>query len=161
MHQSGHCRAHSMHTVQLSSTREITPRERAVIASRSCGYCTVTAGRSTVMHVVLRPLTMPTGAAIARSTFSGSSGMEGHLGDAGHEDVGEGEGNEDLPGEGLQLVLPETRKREPHPEDHEPEEHDLAGHHAEADDLPHPGGVAPMGAHARQPPTAEEQHRAE
>ena len=43
MHQSGQLRAHSMHDVQLSSRRAMTPRARVGGASFSCGYCTVLA----------------------------------------------------------------------------------------------------------------------
>src|SRR4051812_23667650 len=41
MHQSGHERAQSMQTVQLTSRRAMTPRDLAVGASFSWGYCTV------------------------------------------------------------------------------------------------------------------------
>src|SRR5579872_3295895 len=107
MHQSGHWRAHSMQTVQFSSRRAMTPRVRGARVSFSCGYCTVTAPCSIVVNVSLSPLTMPTGVCTARSTGSGrvGLGMGGHLGDAGDEDVGQREGDEELPGEALQLVL--------------------------------------------------------
>src|SRR5690349_21110851 len=110
MHQSGHCRAHSMHTVQFSSFNAITPRARAGGSSRSCGYCTVTAGLSIVLSVTPNPVTRP-----------GSFGFmsipsEGHLEDAGEEDVGEADGDEELPRERLELVLAETRVGEAHPE---------------------------------------------
>src|SRR4029453_17989325 len=76
MHQSGQLRAHSMHTVQLSSLRAMTPRDRAAGVSFSWGYCTVAApldgaGISVLMprdgNIVLRmvlkvtprPLTRP------------------------------------------------------------------------------------------------------
>src|SRR5215207_410196 len=43
MHQSGQLRAHSMQTVQLSSLRAMTPRDRGAGVSFSCGYWTVAA----------------------------------------------------------------------------------------------------------------------
>src|SRR5579864_5114018 len=109
MHQSGHSRAHSMQTVQFSSSSAITPRVRGASVSFSCGYCTVTAPWSIVVNVSFRPLTMPMGVWMARSMGSGrvGLGMGGHLGDAGHEDVGERQGDEELPREPLELVLTE------------------------------------------------------
>src|SRR5207249_2965580 len=59
MHQSGHCRAHSMQTVQFSSFSAMTPRARVGGSSRSCGYCTVTAGFNIVLSVTPKPLTRP------------------------------------------------------------------------------------------------------
>src|SRR5580765_7879032 len=59
MHQSGHCRAHSMHTVQFSSFNAMTPRARVGGSSRSCGYCTVTAGFVIVLNVTPSPVSMP------------------------------------------------------------------------------------------------------
>src|SRR6516225_3674122 len=140
MHQSGHCRAQSMQTVQFSSSRAITPRARGATASFSCGYCTVTAPSSMVLNVSFRPLTIPSGVWIVRSTDSGSClGMDGHLGDAGHQDVEQRQRDQELPGEGLELVLPEPGKGEADPEDQEAKEHDLGEHHREADRLPQPG----------------------
>jgi hypothetical protein len=43
MHQSGQLREQSMHTVQFSSLRAMTPRARGAGDSDSCGYWTVTA----------------------------------------------------------------------------------------------------------------------
>jgi hypothetical protein len=43
MHQSGQLRAHSMHAVQLSSLRAMTPRARVGGALLLVGYCTVAA----------------------------------------------------------------------------------------------------------------------
>src|SRR5579862_7150381 len=130
MHQSGHWRAHSMQTVQLSSRRAMTPRARGARVSFSCGYCTVTAPWSIVMNVSLRPLTMPTGVWMVRSTGSGrlGLGMGGHLGDTGHEDVGQRQRDEELPGEPLQLVLTEAGQGEAHPEDDEAQQHHLGEH---------------------------------
>src|SRR5581483_2418185 len=161
MHQSGHWRAHSMQTVQFSSRRAITPRARGARVSFSWGYCTVTAPCSIVMNVSLRPLTMPTGAWMVRSMGSGrvGLGMGGHLGDAGDEDVGERQRDEELPGERLQLVLSEPGERETDPEDDEAEQHHLGEHDAEADELTRPRQVPPAGAHPREPPAAEEHDR--
>src|ERR1700730_18358680 len=161
MHQSGHCRAHNMHTVQFSSTREMTPRVRGASVSFSCGYCTVTAPSSMVLNVSFSPLTMPTGVCSVRSTDSvrWDLGMGGHLGDAGDEDVGERERDEELPRERLELVLAEPGEGEADPEDHEAEQHDLGEHDSGTDDLPQPREVPPVGAHAREPPAAQEHHR--
>ena len=41
MHQSGHSRAHSMQTVQFSSSSAITPRERGGRSGSTSGYCWV------------------------------------------------------------------------------------------------------------------------
>src|SRR5215468_7139791 len=117
MHQSGQERPHSMQTVQFSSLSAMTPRARVGGSSRSCGYCTVTAGLSIVLSVTPNPLTRP-----------GSFGFmsvpsEGHLEDACQKDVGEADRDEELPGERLELVLTETRIREAHPEHQERHEH--------------------------------------
>src|SRR5579871_1031389 len=127
MHQSGHCRAQSMQTVQFSSRSAMTPRDRGASVSFSCGYCTVTAPCSIVVKVSFRPLTMPMGVWMVRSTGSGrvGLGMGGHLGDASDEDVGEREGDEELPRKGLQLVFAEAGEREADPEDDEADQHDL------------------------------------
>ena len=42
MHQSGHSREHSMHTVQFSSMSAMTPRVRGARSGRSWGYICVT-----------------------------------------------------------------------------------------------------------------------
>ncbi len=60
MHQSGHSRAQSMHTVQFSSMSAITPRVRAGRSGLTCGYCRVAAGRVIVLRVTPSPLTSPT-----------------------------------------------------------------------------------------------------
>src|SRR3954451_19370767 len=103
MHQSGHCRAQSMQTVQFSSLRAMTPRARPGGSSRSWGYCTVTAGFIIVRKVTPRPEMTPGSLAITR--YPGAS--EDHLEDAGGEDVHEGQGDQVLPGDGLELVLAE------------------------------------------------------
>src|SRR5436190_7844678 len=59
MHQSGQERAHSMQTVQFSSFNAMTPRARGAGSSRSCGYCTVTAGLVIVLNVTPNPVSIP------------------------------------------------------------------------------------------------------
>ena len=59
MHQSGHSRAQSMHIVQFSSFRAITPRERGGRGAISSGYCTVTALETMWRMVIPRPLSRP------------------------------------------------------------------------------------------------------
>ena len=59
MHQSGHSRAHSMQTVQFSSSRAITPRERGGSSGFVSGYCWVCAGRVIVFNVMASPLANP------------------------------------------------------------------------------------------------------
>ena len=59
MHQSGHCRAQSMQTVQFSSLSAMTPRARGAGSSRSWGYCTVTAPSIIVRKVTPSPLMTP------------------------------------------------------------------------------------------------------
>src|SRR5215510_11872065 len=106
MHQSGQERAHSMQTVQFSSRSAMTPRARIGGASFSRGYCTVLAPwvmvRAIVPSVTPKPLTRP-------GTLGAISGppSEHHLEDRGDHDVDQGQGDEHLPGEALQLVLPE------------------------------------------------------
>src|SRR3954447_5487117 len=112
MHQSGQERAHSMQTVQFSSFSAMTPRARGAGSSRSCGYCTVTAGFSIVLNVMPRPPITPG----SLGFFMSACASDGHLEHAGQEDVEEADGDEELPGQRLQLVLTEARIREAHPE---------------------------------------------
>src|ERR1700704_747318 len=107
MHQSGHCRAQSMQTVQFSSLRAMTPRARPGGSSRSWGYCTVTAGFIIVRKVTPRPETTPGSLNFLGPVIEESQSSEDHLEDAGGEDVGERQRDEVLPGDGLQLVLAE------------------------------------------------------
>src|SRR5215468_800235 len=100
MHQSGQERAHSMQTVQFSSLSAITPCARVGGSSRSCGYCTVTAGFSIVLSVTPRPSITP-------GTFMTPLASERHLEDAGEDDVEQRERDQHLPRERLQLVLPQ------------------------------------------------------
>ena len=60
MHQSGHSRAQSMHTVQFSSMSAITPLVRAGRSGLTCGYCRVAAGLVIVLRVTPSPLSSPT-----------------------------------------------------------------------------------------------------
>src|SRR5687767_2795955 len=60
MHQSGHSRAQSMHEVQFSSTRAMTPRLRGGRAGLTSGYCCVTDLRSMWRRVMDNPFASPT-----------------------------------------------------------------------------------------------------
>src|SRR5262249_9626151 len=147
MHQSGQERAHSMQTVQFSSFSAMTPRARVGGSSRSCGYCTVTAGFSIVLNVMPRPPITPGSFAFLLRTppppwrrplrgglspevLAGSRALaprvplavagsacpsERHLEDARQQDVEQGDGDQELPREGLQLVLAQARVGEAHP----------------------------------------------
>src|SRR3974390_3204195 len=105
MHQSGQERPHSMQTVQFSSFSAITPRARVGGSSRSCGYCTVTAGLSIVLKVMPRPPITPGSFGFLMSVCRPS---ERHLERRGQDDVEEAQWDEDLPRERLQLVLPQA-----------------------------------------------------
>src|ERR687896_337517 len=59
MHQSGHSRAHSMHTVQFSSNSAITPRLRGGRSGAASGYCRVIERRVIVRSVTASPLARP------------------------------------------------------------------------------------------------------
>src|SRR3954454_24507716 len=107
MHQSGHWRAHNMQTVQFSSLSAVTPRARAGGSSRSCGYCTVTAGFIIVLKVTPSPPSIP-----LISRFMCESPSERHLQDTRREDVQQRDRHEPLPGLGLELVFTEPRIRE-------------------------------------------------
>src|SRR5262249_6614626 len=100
MHQSGHCRAHNMHTVQFSSLSAMTPRARVGGSSRSCGYCTVTAGFSIVLSVTPKPPTRPG----SFGFFIETDPSERNLEDAGEKDVREPDRDQELPRQGLQLI---------------------------------------------------------
>src|SRR3954447_9774889 len=145
MHQSGHERAHSMQTVQLTSRRAMTPRDRGDGASFSCGYCTVAAPPpsffgvtvwASSLNVTPRPLSTP-GTSLAISgrlsvrTGRGAAGgaLEGHLQAGRDHDVDQGDRDEELPGEPLQLVLPEAGVGEAHEEDHAHEDEHLGEQH--------------------------------
>src|SRR2546421_10125045 len=104
MHQSGQERAHSMQTVQFSSLSAITPRARVGGSSRSWGYCTVTAGFSIVLNVTPRPPIRP-GIFGLWIFFMPMPSSERDLQGAGDEDVCQADGDEELPGERLELTL--------------------------------------------------------
>ena len=59
MHQSGHSRAHSMQTVQFSSSSAITPRERGGRSGATSGYCCVCDRRVIVFSVTASPFASP------------------------------------------------------------------------------------------------------
>ena len=59
MHQSGHSRAQSMQTVQFSSSRAMTPRERGGNSGETSGYCWVCDRRVIVRRVIASPLASP------------------------------------------------------------------------------------------------------
>src|SRR5579862_4595714 len=105
MHQSGHCRAQSMQTVQFSSLSAITPRARVGGSSRSCGYCTVTVGFIIVLNVTPSPVNMPL---ISRFMLPCPSASERHLQHARHEDVDERDRYQPFPGERLELILAQS-----------------------------------------------------
>src|SRR6266481_814164 len=111
-----------MHTVQFSSFSAITPRARAGGSSRSCGYCTVTAGFIIVRNVTPRPVSMPLisrfialppthsrGRPPAQCVRSASHPLERHLQYARREDVRQCDGDEPFPRDRLQLVFTKTR----------------------------------------------------
>src|SRR4051794_7427370 len=79
---------------------------------------------------------------------------DGHLEDAGQQDVEEADGDEELPGECLQLVLTETRIREAHPEHDEGDGHDLGEQHQRPEE-PHHAGVDPPRRWQRPPAEVE------
>src|SRR4029453_1149991 len=59
MHQSGHSRAHSMQTVQFSSSSAITPRLRGGRSGSTSGYCWVVDRLVIVLNVTASPLSRP------------------------------------------------------------------------------------------------------
>src|SRR2546423_10160513 len=157
MHQSGHWRPHSMHAVQFSSLRAMTPRARGWGASFTCGYCTVTVFRSIVRNVAHRPFTSPWPYVGRSPVWSWRTWMslisEHHLGNAGGHDVDQGQGDEELPGELLELVLAQARVGEPEPEQKERHQEGLE----EQDDRPEE--LQRGGTDERHPVAAEEQRR--
>src|SRR5215831_13639664 len=115
MHQSGHSREQSMHIVQFSSFRAITPRERGGRGAISSGYCTVTDFETMWRMVIPRPLSRPVpkvaflsfDSSLTRSplsAFSRSSPV-GQLQRAGDEDVDQRQRDQHLPGELLELIF--------------------------------------------------------
>ncbi len=67
MHQSGHSRAQSMHTVQFSSSSAMTPRERGGSTGCTSGYCAVTVFLVIVRRVTARPFARPIPGKLMRS----------------------------------------------------------------------------------------------
>src|ERR671916_361120 len=59
MHPSGHSRAHSMQTVQFSSSSAITPRLRGGSSGWMSGYCWVVVFFVIVRNVTASPLIRP------------------------------------------------------------------------------------------------------
>src|SRR3954451_3114544 len=134
MHQSGQERAHSMQTVQFSSLSAMTPRARVGGSSRSCGYCTVTAGFIIVLNVMPRPPMTPGSLGFFMTVCPSDRDLE----HAGQQDVEEPDGDEELPGQGLQLVLTESWIGEAHPEHEERHQHDLGEEHERPQEAHHP-----------------------
>src|SRR5581483_4310604 len=116
-----HERAHNMQTVQFSSLSAITPRARVGGSSRSCGYCTVTAGFSMVFNVTPRPVTTPGTLGFLIGSPSSERNLERGRGD----DVEQGDRDQELPRQRLELVFAQSRIGEAHPEHQEGDEHDL------------------------------------
>src|SRR5712692_3889549 len=109
MHQSGHSRAQSMHIVQFSSLRAITPRERAGSGEISSGYCTVTALENMWRIVIPRPFSRPVPNVAFLSIDSSFMRFPllspvSQLQRAGDEDVDQGRRDEHLPRKLLELV---------------------------------------------------------
>src|SRR5207302_6445130 len=128
MHQSGHSRAQSMHTVQFSSFRAMTPRERGGRGAISSGYCTVTALDTMWRMVIPRPLSSPV-PNVAFLSFDSSFSVApfllspvGQLQRASDEDVDQRQRDEHLPRELLELILPQTGEGPPDPDQQEDDE---------------------------------------
>src|SRR2546422_9082837 len=121
MHQSGHSREQSMHIVQFSSFRAITPRERGGRGAISSGYCTVTDRETMWRMVIPRPLSSPVpnvaflsfDSSFTRSPLVPSDDVlvtsrlrpVGQLQRAGDEDVDQRQRDQHLPGELLELIF--------------------------------------------------------
>src|SRR3954447_208907 len=126
MHQSGHSRAHSMQTVQFSSSSPMTPRLRGGRSGRWCGYSWVTDGCVIDFNVTPSPCASPfpgtftsasSPAAQKWTGFAGSSRRPPY--DAGEGDLRERGGDETGPRELLQLVGAQPRVADPDPDHHE------------------------------------------
>src|SRR5437879_1863226 len=152
MHQSGHERAQSMQTVQFSSLSAMTPRARGAGSSRSCGYCTVTAGFIIVRNVTPRPVSMPLISRFISLPLNSlpPAASERHLQYARQEDVQQRDRDEPLPRDRLQLVFSKTRIGEARPEHQERDEHHLGEEHRGPEEV---GGGA---VHPRNRPATEE-----
>src|SRR5665809_20357 len=131
MHQSGHSRAHSMHTVQFSSLSAITPRVRGERSCLTSGYWMTALRLKRCLSSTAIPLSspMPKPGLRALSSLSSTSSAIRFLASwavenpcAGHQDQREGQWDEDLPRELLQLILAQAWERESDPQqqkDHE------------------------------------------
>src|ERR1051326_3815967 len=149
MHQSGHSRAQSMHMVQFSSLRAMTPRERGGRGEISSGYWTVTAWDTMWRMVIARPLSRPVPKVVflrrVSSLRAGSSfrrfGSDppGELQGAGHEDVGERYRDQHLPGEALELILPQPGEGPADPDQQEDDDEGLEEEPDWAGDEAHEG----------------------
>src|SRR3990170_3121706 len=131
MHQSGHSRAHSMHTVQFSSLRAITPRVRGERSCLTSGYWMTELRLKRCLSNTRIPFSNPIPKPGLRALsslwstskairFLASRAVENPR--AGHQDQHEGQWNEGLPRELLELVFAQAREREPDPQqqkDHE------------------------------------------
>src|SRR5918999_1272610 len=147
MHQSGHSRAHSMHTVQFSSLSAITPR---VLNGRSCfssGYSITVLCLKRCFSVTASPfrspkpkprrralfrrgsIALPFGSSSVSTLLSSSIAMSSSLNVknpcTGREDEREGRRDQVLPGKLLKLVLTYARKRRSDPQEQENHEHHL------------------------------------
>src|SRR6266446_1726498 len=134
MHQSGHSRAQSMHIVQFSSFRAITPRERGGRGAISSGYCTVTALETMWRMVIPRPLSRPVPnvdfLSLDSSFTSSPLRPVGKLQRAGDEDVDQRQRDQHLPGELLELIFSQAGEG---PTDPDQQEDDEAGLEEEPD----------------------------
>src|SRR3979411_2300932 len=113
MHQSGHSRAQSLHMAQVSSLREMTPRERGGRGALSSGYCTVTDLETMWRMVIPRPLSSPVPNAAFLSfdspvTVSPCLSPVSQFQCAGDEDVDKRQRDEHLPRELLELILSQS-----------------------------------------------------
>src|SRR5882757_5206094 len=130
MHQSGHSLAQSMHMVQFSSFRAMTPRERGGRGAISSGYWTVTALDTMWRMVIPRPLRSPVPNVAFLSFDSSFSafpplGPVGQLQRAGDEDVDQRQRDQHLPCELLELILSQTGEGPADPDQQEDEESGL------------------------------------
>src|ERR1700730_14541785 len=135
MHQSGHSRAQSMHMVQFSSFRAMTPRERGGRGAISSGYCTVTALDTMWRMVIPRPLSSPV-PNVAFLSFDSSFTVSpylrpvGQFQRAGDKDVDKRQRDQHLPCELLELIFSQTGEG---PRDRDQQEDERQG----LDDEPH------------------------
>src|SRR5690348_15328233 len=122
MHQSGHSRAHSMQTVQFSSSRAITPRLRGGSSGSTSGYCRVVDRLVIVLSVTASPCTSPLpgaprspssltnaypapSCAAARAHPPVTWCLDRELDRGGQDQLGQGHRHEDQPAQTLELIL--------------------------------------------------------